>query len=122
MASPLELEIRSRLDAVLAGEANPRDFYNWLLPVTLEVERVENLGAIRLANVLNHLFADVSAGMLTGPELRQGLMDAAATYLVTATPWNRSAGPPVSTRNSSDTIGDCPAAFLLGRRHAAALA
>jgi hypothetical protein len=122
VASPLELEIRSRLSAVLAGEANLRDFSNWLIPVTLEVERVENLGTIRLANELGHLFAELSAGMLTGPELRQGLVNAASTYLVTETPWNRAAGPPTSTRSSSDTIGDCPAAILLGRRRAEALA
>jgi hypothetical protein len=122
VVTPLDVEIRSRLTAVLAGEANPRDFYDWFIPATLEVEATGSPEAIRLSHDLIHLFAERSAGMLTGAELRAALEETASTHLVTATPWNRAAGPPMWTRSSSDTIEDRPAAFLLRRRHAEAIA
>lgn len=122
MATPLDTEIRSRLTAVLAREVALREFYDWFVLATWDVGRSGNIGAIRLTNELDLLFAELSAGVLTGAEVRQALVDAASTYIVTATPWNRATGPLVRTRNANDLIEDRSAAFVLERRRAGALA
>ena len=122
MATPLDCEIRSRLTAVLAGEAALRDFYYWFGPATWDVARSGNAGAIRLANELAHDFAELTSGLLTSREVREALVDAASTYVVCETPWNRAAGPLVSTRSFIDVIEDHPAAFLLRPRRAEAVA
>ena len=106
----------------LAGESTLRDFCNWFVPATLDVARLGNDEVARLTNAIDHVVFDLNAGVLTGREARQELMDAMSTYVVTATPWNRDAGPPMATRCASDTIEDHPAAFLLERRRAEAIA
>lgn len=110
------------MDKVLAGETPLRDFYDWFVTATLNVNRFGNDDATRLTNVIEHVVFDLKAGALTSREAKQELVDAMSIYVVTATPWNRAAGPPMATRCASDTIEDHPAAFLLEPRRAAAIA
>lgn len=71
---------------------------------------------------VDHLFAELSAGDITPRELKQDLRLAASTYRTVKTPWNPAAGTLVTTTSANDIIEDEPAAFILRKRRAEAIA
>ena len=102
MATPLDLEIRSRLIRVIAGDTTLREFYRWFVPATWEVERTENPEAIRLTHLLAHLLNEFSAGDLTAEDVKRRLASVAGTYVLRSAPWNRSPETVVTTGASTD--------------------
>lgn len=79
MTPSLDLEIRSRMACVRAGEITLGDFYRWFVPATWEVERSGNAEAIRLTHELSHLCNEFSAGALTAEDVRRELGSLAET-------------------------------------------
>jgi len=122
MSTPLDLEIRTRIAAVLSGDVPLRDFYYWFVPATLEVERHSEPEAARLTYTIAHLFAELSAGDISPREFKRDLQLAASTYLTIETPWNRAASTPTMTTNANDIIEDEPTVFVLRKRRAEAIA
>lgn len=122
MPSPLEHDLRTRIEGVLSGESTLRDFYNWFVIATLDVDYLRCPALAPLTYKIVHLFAELSAGDISPRQFKQDLRAAASAYVVTATPWQGVAGAPVATRNANDFIWDGSAAFVLERRREAALA
>ena len=120
MATPLDLEIRSRIAAVLAGELALRDFYYWFGPATWNVRAAENPEAARLTYALAHLFAELDIGDYPPGELKRDLRRMASTYVSTSAPWNRPKGPGVRTTDFNEIIEAPTLRLVLGRRRAAA--
>jgi hypothetical protein len=122
MTSPLELEIRSQAAGVLSGAILLRDFYNWFIPATLDIDHVRAPESATLTYKIIHLFAELSSGDITPREFKQDLRVAASTYVAIHTPWNPTASVPAPTTNANDIIEEDPAGFVLRKRHAAAVA
>jgi hypothetical protein len=71
---PLHLEIRFRIATLREGESSLREFYEWFVPATWQVERTGEEEAIRLTHTITHLFSEFSAGDLTASEVTDGLL------------------------------------------------
>jgi hypothetical protein len=108
--TPLDLEIRSRLSAVLAGEMPLREFYRWFVPATLDVEYTGNPEAIRLTHDLAHFFSELSAGILTRDEIRQMLASAASpsSGINNGSPFQVLVGSEERKRGSNGEIKSAP--------------
>ena len=117
MTTPLDLEIRRRVAAVLEGKSSLRDFYRWFAPTTWEVDP-KDLEAIRLRNEITHLFNIRSAGELTPGEFKLLLDFAVSTYIATATPWHQPVKPNITLTTSSenDITENLPIRFVVRRR------
>jgi hypothetical protein len=79
LAVPLDVQIRTQVAAVLAGEIGLDAFYDWFIPATWEVERTGNSEAVRLTHDLVHLFSELTSGLLTRDEVKQALEAAASS-------------------------------------------
>lgn len=119
MKTPLDIEIRSRIAAVLAGNVQPRDFYHWLGPSTWGIKAREHPEAARLTYAIEHLVAELSNGDITPREFKRDLQLTASTYLTVQTPWNRAAGIPVTTTSANAILEAEPTALDLRQRAAA---
>jgi hypothetical protein len=72
-STPRHNEIRSRIAAVLDGESSLREFYEWFVPATWQVEQTGEAEAIRLTHEIAHLFSEFSGGDLTASKVMDGL-------------------------------------------------
>ena len=71
--TPLHLEIRSRAETLHEGGTTLREFYEWFVPATWQVELTGEQEAIRLTREIAHLFNELSAGDLTASEVIEQL-------------------------------------------------
>lgn len=100
--TPLDLEIRVRLERVISGAMTLGEFYRWFVPATWEVELTGQPEAIRLTHEVAHLLNELSLGDVTTREMKRRLEVIAGTYVLTPTPWNCSPGPVVTTSSATD--------------------
>lgn len=119
MPTSLDLEIRSRVAAVLDRQTPLRDFYQWLGPATWGIRASAHPEAAELAYRIEHLFFELSAGDITPRQFTQDLRVAATTYRTIRTPFNRAAGIPFTTTDANVVVETDLTALDLRRRAAA---
>ena len=68
-----ELEIRRWLTRYLSGEISLREFEDWFVPVSWDVEKTENNFAIELAHTIELRLAEFSSGHRSEDDLQSSL-------------------------------------------------
>jgi hypothetical protein len=110
----LDLEIRSQLARVLTRETSLRDFYEWFVPATWEVEQSANDEAIRLTYQIAHLLNNFSADDISAEDVEGQLSSLAATYVLTNSPWSDRTDIAVTTGTDLTTESERVHGFVFG--------
>lgn len=75
MATSLASEIRRNVARVVAGDLTIRQFEDWFVPATWDVERTADQEAIRLAHQVLHRVAEYDGGLWDDDEFLTRLRD-----------------------------------------------
>lgn len=75
MATSLVSDIRSKVASVVAGDLTIRQFEDWFVPATWDVERSADQDAIRLAHQVLHQVSEYEGGLWNDDEFLRQLRD-----------------------------------------------
>lgn len=79
----IDLQIRQQLAQYLANEISLKDFQDWFVPNTWELEkRTNNQGALDVRNTIDLALAELTNGHLSEDELQRRLLPLVQTYVV----------------------------------------
>ena len=84
MQHPLELEIRDRLSAYLAGETSLRDFEDWFFPKTWDVDKLDDPALLDLVYQIKLDWAEFSNGDWSEKDLRDMLKSLVEKFTISS--------------------------------------
>lgn len=82
MQHPLELEIRDRLSAYLAGEISLHDFEDWFFPKTWDVDKLDEPALLDLVYRIKLDWAEFTNGDWSEKEFQSMLKSLAERFLI----------------------------------------